>query len=127
MDVYRIEHSQTRYGPYTIIENENGRHPGPLHHYGSKALHDEAHPYPDEDGIDRLPAPFASLGVGKNAFGFKSCKQLLAWFKPYWRDLKGKCFVVARYKVEKGAVVEGKHQLVFNAERATREECEVIK
>lgn len=100
MNVYRVEHKQSGYGPYMglsmfdpLMNNMRYFFPGTC-------------PGPREDGIHQ---DFS----GKH-FGFKRVRDLVNWFR--FRDilkLKKKGFVVYRYRVEPDHVFLGEKQVCF--------------
>lgn len=104
MRVYRVEHGQTRLGPYDpdtspIPQSEmdtGPTHPSPVYDLDIRALSRSMH------------------------FGFLDTAQLWSWFSSYCQYLRGQGYVVAQYEVPNEAVIVGGHQVAFNKERATR-------
>lgn len=121
--VYRIEHRESRRGPFS----------GPEGYYNDLAR-DVGHP-----DCYRLPGPTIDCGdgtedgselrevwrsreryLGDYHFGFASRQQLVAWFtSASGRSYLAQCgFHVAAYQVARSDLLMGNHQVAFNSRAA---------
>lgn len=112
MKVYRIEHKETKQGPYWT--------PGLVR--DSLMYYDpERCPGPSDDGLSTWTMTY------EHHFGFAKMKQLFTWFKA--RDvfrMRKQGFRVYRYKVSDTYILEGNKQLAFVRAKATvREEVKM--
>lgn len=98
MNVYRVEHSEYKIGPYQGMA---------MGHDDWSDYWSYRHPGPRSDGLD-FPISDSYF------FGFKSIRQLLDWFLLWdlWKWRK-KGFAVYRYSIADEHVRIGGHQLVF--------------
>lgn len=114
MKVYRIEHKDTKRGPYVgfgceeIVSPEEG-------YFGDRC------PGPVEDGIDRGGLTY------QHHFGFAKLRQMFLWFKArHVFKMRKKGFRVYRYKIADEYVLLGGKQLAFIRTKATvREEVKL--
>lgn len=104
--VYRVEHAETRTGPYntwgTTIEDMVQDHANSL----------SEHPGPCDDGLEDVDS-FVHF------FGFEKPEHLTDWFEEkYLKILHQEGFVRSTYAVKKRYVLFGGRQLVFEKDYA---------
>lgn len=89
MIIYRVEHEESRSGPY----NQECKEVHEEHNYGESR---PAHPSPSEDSI---------FFKEKDIFGCPSLELLRTWFEPWSaKPLARDGFVVAAYTIDEGLV-----------------------
>lgn len=119
MLVYRVEHKETKKGPYTSMEripykagrkindwhNNDHNHPGPFAGSGWRES-DQEIPYFD---------------ANKHRFGFDSLEQLNEWFEGWISLLKENGFQIVVFEVKDDKVIKGKSgkQCVYEHNKAT--------
>jgi hypothetical protein len=109
VEVYRVEHRTDGSGPY----NPRGAD-APRMYRMAQEHQDPDHPGPYEG--DEFPWGFDVQD--DHFFGFQSLDLLTAWFDGWLADLDRAGYRVATYKVPADAVVLGRHQCVFERDRA---------
>lgn len=97
--VFRVEHHQTKNGPY----NSNG---------GISGEEKGHRPMPWNDGIDSR--------LFHHRFGFANIRQFQIWFqeKPDIVRMQSRGFMLSVYKVHGKAIKKGQRQLTFSLQRA---------
>lgn len=105
MEFYRVEHKESKDGPYSEIEWEDG-------------LHDleNGRPGPWEDNI--LSKQLRNKGWDyisyRFRFGFENLKDLHYWFKPTeLENLAEKGYHIKKYRVRKENVIIGGYQAIL--------------
>ena len=109
VEVYRVEHRTDGSGPY----NPRGAD-APRMFRMAEEHQDENHPGPYEGGEFDFPFDLRD----DHFFGFQSLDLLTAWFDGWLAKLDAAGYRVATYRVPADAVVLGRHQCVFERERA---------
>jgi hypothetical protein len=108
VDVFRVEHRETRDGPYTVDVI-------PESFFDMYDAHDDrdGHPNANHD-------PLLGYGVRKSRhfFGFASTQQLTDWFDGWADLLQRHGFHVATYRLHRSLVIEGRWQVLFEREAA---------
>jgi hypothetical protein len=115
--VYRIEDPTSGWGPYTAHSRHRNKSSYEvvrdhlMNEYAIRGYSKGTNPPPWNDGLgDIYDTEFT---------GFRSLKQLREWFST--DDLKtiaGAGFVARRYQIDGGHVRKGRHQLVFERDKA---------
>ena len=115
MKVYRVEHHESRMGPYAHDEYSDK-----LYKMARAHSNEETHPCPEQDGDVFMQ--------DQHRCGFKSEKQLKRWFKGYRAALRRCGFVQVCMEVKPKDTLKGpKHQVVFDYDKAVRLSQKVLR
>ncbi len=112
--IYRVENNQGK-GPYALYDYEKWTDKNKDHS-------DRSHPGPDRDS--KLKKKWESLFWSNQHnyyFGFKSLKDLRAWFSPSERKrLRSRGFFVSKIHIPEEDVIIGSKQVAFYKRRTIK-------